>query len=584
MILRIIFLQLFISISLLAATITLNKTSYTPGEFIEITLSDMPGNSGDWVGVYPKDASNDWANILTWKHDGQVANGTYNLDGIAVGDYEARVFLDNSYQLLTKISFKVEAAVNNTTIVTSQEQYNVGEPIVVTLANMPLLAGDWIGVFEKDKASTWANVLTWKHDGAVVDDTYTLDSLPAGEYQARAFLNNSYTVLATDDFSVADQAYNTTITTTKTQYDVGEPIVVTLANMPLLAGDWIGVFEKDKASTWANVLTWKHDGTVVDGEYTLDALPIGEYQARAFLNNSYTVLATDDFSVVEKQLHTTITTNKTTYINGEKITVTLADMLGNGQDWVGIFPAGSENDMNKIVIWKRTAGIKNGNLELSGIAAGNYDVRAFFNDSLEVKATTAISVTYQALQDTVYEDAGDGTTAGWTTLEGSKQVENRTLYGNKVIYVPHDWRNVNGEMVNHTLYEFKNSDGSYWDNAVQKVLQADIHPYYSWGGGAACFDFGVRAQTLLGERIILMSVWYGNKNFQATKTEYSENWVELVYPITRDLVFKNKQQYVKIDLQQKLEILEPGNKILMIKSYITSGGNMALDNIRLSSE
>ena len=584
MILRFIIIKMLVAISLFAATITLDKDTYRTGENITITLTQMPGNDGDWVGIYPKDAPGDtWDNITTWKHDGNVTNGTHILEGIPAGDYEARVFLDNSYQILTKISFNVEAY--QTTVRTSKETFQLTEPITITLTGMPGFDGDWVGIYPKGApGDTWENIATWKHNGEVTNGNHTLESVPAGDYEVRVFLNNSYTILAIHDFSVEDRAYTTTVITEKEIFEVGDPIVLTVTNMPGLEGDWIGIYPKGApGDTWDNIATWKHDGKATDGTYALESVPAGDYEVRVFLNNSYRILATHDFSVEEKQLHTAITTNKTSYVNGEEIIVTLSNMLGNSQDWVGIFPAGAENDMNNIVIWKRTDGIKNGNLELSGIAEGNYDVRAFFNDSLVEKASTTISVTYQALPDTIYENAQDGTINGWTSLEGIKTVTNRTLNGNKVIYLPHHWKKVNGSYVNHTLYELKNSDGSYWDNAVQKILQADIHPYHSWGS-AACFDFGVKVQTLQGQRIMLFSVWFGYKNFEATKTQYSESWTELVYPITKDLVFSNRQQYVKLDLQQKLEILEPDNKILMVKSFITTGGNYLLDNLRLSSE
>ncbi len=580
---KILLLQIFSVITLFAVEITLNKTTYTPQEDIEITLSDMPSNNGDWVGIFLKDSENIWENVKTWKHDGEVIDGTYTLDGVGVGEYEARVFLDNSYTLLAKKEFSVNEVPYSTRITTSKVSYEENEPIVVTLTDMPGNSGDWVGIFPKDSISTWENVITWKHDGAVVDGTYTLSSLVAGEYEARVFLHNSYTQLAKVNFSVEEQSYNVTITTSKTIFEVGEGITVSLSNMPNLGGDWIGVYPKDSNDSWENIIAWKHDGTVVDGNHTLDSVEAGEYEARVFLNNSFTRLAVTTFTVEEQQLNTAILTNKDNYLNGENIIVTYSNMLGNPSDWIGIFPSNANNDINEVMFYKKTNGQANGTLTLSGIKAGEYEVRAFFNNSLEERASTQITVTYSELADTVYENASDSTTNGWRTLEGNKQIENRSLNGDRVIYIPHDWKNVNGNMINQTLYELKNSDGSYWENAVQKTLQADMHPYHSWGR-AACYDFGVRAQTVQGERIILFSVWYGNKNFVATKTEYSDNWIELVYPITRDLVFQNRQQYVDLNLQEYLEVLEPNNRILSIKSFITSGGNYVLDNLRLSSQ
>jgi hypothetical protein len=45
-------LGLFLLLSILeSATITIDKTTYFPGEPIEVTFSGMEGNQNDWIGI-----------------------------------------------------------------------------------------------------------------------------------------------------------------------------------------------------------------------------------------------------------------------------------------------------------------------------------------------------------------------------------------------------------------------------------------------------------------------------------------------------------------------------------------------------
>jgi hypothetical protein len=205
-----------------------------------------------------------------------------------------------------------------------------------------------------------------------------------------------------------------------------------------------------------------------------------------------------------------------------------------------------------------------------------------------------VGVNIVNLPPTVYENAQDGTTSGWYTRGGTKHVINRKLDGNRVIYLPHQWTDENGNSnvpnnweydghnyTNHALYELRNSDGSYWHNTTQKTLEVDFNPYHNWGNGASCFEFGVVVQTRKGERTMYMSTWYGRQNFDATINRYGDD-IELVYPITKDLVYKSKWQHIKINLQEKLQLLEPTNRILRVDSFILSGGNNVVDNIKLS--
>lgn len=90
----------------LEASITLSKSTYSIGENIVITYSNLPGNSTDWIGLSQKGTST--TSWITYKYTNGAKNGTMTLSGLGnVGQYEARLFFKDSYNQESAISFAV---------------------------------------------------------------------------------------------------------------------------------------------------------------------------------------------------------------------------------------------------------------------------------------------------------------------------------------------------------------------------------------------------------------------------------------------------------------------------------------------
>jgi len=91
--------------------IQMSKQNYTIGEDIKVTLSNLPGNDDDWVGIYKKGYSNDWKNVKAWKFTSGIKSGElvidddYRID--EAGNYEARLFYKNSFKLEDIIGFSI---------------------------------------------------------------------------------------------------------------------------------------------------------------------------------------------------------------------------------------------------------------------------------------------------------------------------------------------------------------------------------------------------------------------------------------------------------------------------------------------
>jgi len=588
---RLLLLLWIFSTSLLAVTVTVNKIEYSSLEPIKVTLKSMPGNAHDWVGVYPKGATNEWKNILVWKHDGKVQNGTYTLDGLEkAGEYEARVFQDNSYIVLATTTFKVKNLVNNTTIETSLTKYKSGNPITVTVENMPGNEGDWIGVFAKGKPSIWENVLTWKFDGKVVDGTYILDGLEkAGEYEARVFLNNSYKVLATASFSVVDEVFNTTVTTNSEAY-LGDNISVTLSGMPGNSGDWVGIFKKGDPDVWEKCIAWKFDGKVKDGTYDLDSVPIGEYEVRIFLNNSMKRLAKAGFKVVVKPLNTKVNTDKLSYENGETITVSVEDMLGNQKDWVGIFAVGAVSKFENAYDWVWTEAIKEGELTFHGLPAGEYEVRAFFNNSFEVKSTNKFKVTKVNKPPTVYENAENNLNPKWEQILGKYPPKRITpgFQSSGTLLLTPEWKETNGDWENGAEYHLP------LGFSIQKFLDIDIGGMKDYKlknlkkGYMPHYSLGVYVKTLKGDRVMIWDSYFNHEHVEAHIADYGNGNIWLQYPSPVEHVrgwfgySVDLWEHFRVDIEAELKKLEPDNRLIHVKKLLATGG--FLDNIKLSSK
>ena len=121
----IILLGIFIStiIGHAMPTVETNKIVYSTNEPITVSVTHMLGDATDWIAIYPKGSTNEWKNVLRWSWTDGFTEGSKTFEGLAVGEYEARVFFKNSFTLEGSSSFSVEGNVAELNIATSKELY-----------------------------------------------------------------------------------------------------------------------------------------------------------------------------------------------------------------------------------------------------------------------------------------------------------------------------------------------------------------------------------------------------------------------------------------------------------------------------
>ncbi|HIG29087.1 MAG TPA: hypothetical protein EYQ50_15375 [Verrucomicrobiales bacterium] len=327
--------------------------------------------------------------------------------------------------------------------------FDAGEDIVVTFSNGPSNTKDWVGLYGEGTANSPS--IVWLYvdgtqsgaDGLSAGTLTFVGGLPeGGNYDVRFFENDGYTLLANIAFSVGEPGPS--VSTDKSIYDLGEPIVVNFNNGPANLLDWVAIFPEGVSSDeWATNPYLYVDGTQ-DGEIALASGAVtfadgltkeGNYDVRFLENDDYTLLAVTTLRVVDLS-SSTVFTDKNTYVPGDPILVTFNQGPANPKDWVGLYAAGSPNSPS--IIWQYVDGTQSGN---EGLASGtlnfeaglpengNYEARFFENDGYTVLATVAFSIDADSiiLPDPIYFENFDSVAEfslpeGWSVVDYSVEL------------------------------------------------------------------------------------------------------------------------------------------------------------------
>jgi hypothetical protein len=257
--------------------------------------------------------------------------------------------------------------------------------VTVNFTGMPGNPYDWVAISVAGDPDT--SYVEWKFIDGQQTGSRTLAGLSAGSYEARAYVDNSFTIVATSTFTVTSVAPppTPTVVTDQQTYQPNSTVTVTYTNMPGNTYDWVGISTAGSPDT--DYLAYSYTVGQTDGTAAFSGLPGGSYEARAYLNNSYTVLSRYAFTITSAPSVST----SPTYVAGDAITVGFAALPGNAYDWVAVCAAGAP-DMSYIQ-WKYTNGEVTGSRSFAGLAAGNYEARAYVNNTFTRIATSTFTVT-----------------------------------------------------------------------------------------------------------------------------------------------------------------------------------------------
>jgi len=490
----------------------------------------------------------------------------------------------------TKIIFILTCllvTLNAATIATDKELYDHGNGdtnIHVSFTGMQGTAQDWVGIYPAGSSYEFENVVAWKWTGGSVNGSLDFNLLNAGTYDVRAFFNNSLTKKAEQTISIIGQAPvipDVNLTTNKSTYLNTETITATFKYMQGNTTDWIGVYPAGASYEFENVVAYKQTGGDINGSVTFTDIPVGNYDVRAFFNNSLTKKATTPISVIlDPNYHDiNLTLNKNVYAQNELIYVNYNYMAGNPTDWIGIYPAGSSYEFENVIDMKYTGGNVQGELALGGfpanttlrgftpmpgLAPGNYEIRACFNNTLHAEKVVSFTVVNTPVTSTMYEDANGSISNKWIHVLGPYP----PVYYNGIVRLRAKW--VAGPT---NLSEYSLPFDT--PNTTQKVLELDVGGAGRW---TPHFNIGVIVQTTNGERSMYWDSFLNHYNVSANKQGNV-----LAYPTYVELQrhTSNNRKHFRVNIDKYLKILEPNNKVLSVTSFFATGGD--LDNIKLSS-
>jgi hypothetical protein len=265
-------------------------------------------------------------------------------------------------------------------IALDKTQYDLGETITVTYANGPGLATDWVGIYKKGQTPGQVSSTKYQYvNGGNGVLTFTLTE--PGEYFAAFFTNDTYTEIA--DRVTFYHGNIPFLTSDKTAYAEGEAVTISYANAPGLAKDWVGLYKVGMTPGVVGSVQWSYVSGAA-GSRTFNNLPKGYYFAAYLLQDQYAEAGERIFFSVGDTI-AQLVIDKSIYNLGEYIVATWTDGPGIPKDWLGVYQAWKNPNIDALDQYTYFGGVPEGAITLKDTLVptvpGNYFVVMFTNDS-----------------------------------------------------------------------------------------------------------------------------------------------------------------------------------------------------------
>ncbi len=82
-------------------------TPVQAGKAITVRYRNLPGNATDWAGIYASGAAD--TTYLQYFYTSGATSGTLTFNGLTAGSYEARLFVNDSYERVARVAFTVSS-------------------------------------------------------------------------------------------------------------------------------------------------------------------------------------------------------------------------------------------------------------------------------------------------------------------------------------------------------------------------------------------------------------------------------------------------------------------------------------------
>lgn len=319
-----------------------------------------------------------------------------------------------------------------------QVVFAAGTVIPITYANGPGGAQDWVGIYQPNQTPGPSAASKWSYVNSSNRSHGTLNfgaashgsvsgALPGGEWYAAFLSNDGYTEIAPrQHFFVGTQPV---LTQSKSEWDEGETVVVHHAQAPAQgAGDQIRLYRVGKSpGTDQPAATRTVTAGSASGSVSFANLPKGYYYADYFVGSNHLALAGRlAFSVGE--LIATVAMTASEFENGASLSVTFQDGPGIPKDYIGLFHANADPEVDPLVAYLYFEGSTHGSVtfELPELPAGNYFVAMFTNDTYTaVSNRVNFTITgFPPVEMTHFQREGDSMRLDWQSVsEATYQVQ-----------------------------------------------------------------------------------------------------------------------------------------------------------------
>lgn len=306
--------------------IYVDRQEYNPDEDITVYYEYTPGNAKDWLGIYRKGDTPGSQPSYLWSYlSGNEGSVVFNIPD--KGEYFIALFEDDSYN---EIADRIDIYVMQIPEVTTDKWvYNPGEGVTVQYKSAPSFSNDWIGVYKIYDEPGEQGSTAWQYVSGETGSV-AFSGLQKGYYFANYFLKNGYSEPGERAyFAIGDDL--AVVSVDSSSYREGSIITITYSNAPPIAGNWLGIIDKDVqggGDTLAKkiLLDEKSSGVAA----VAADFGAGHYYVRLFFNDT-----------------TAAVSNQVSFTIGEVSGIDKPVFNGS----VRVFPLPSEDVIN-IIIWR----------------------------------------------------------------------------------------------------------------------------------------------------------------------------------------------------------------------------------------
>ncbi len=198
--------------------------TYFTDEDISISFNNGPGNSKDWIGVYPEGVEPGPTPSTLWLYVDNTKSGTTGLKEGAVtftggltapGLWYTYLLENDGYTILATNTFMVVDPYSPR-IRADNRKYTPSQPITISFNNAPGNVKDWIGIYQEGQtpgggptSTLWCYLDgTQAGNSAVTEGSISFSTglSQVGRYVAYLMVNDSYEIIASNTITVAESA------------------------------------------------------------------------------------------------------------------------------------------------------------------------------------------------------------------------------------------------------------------------------------------------------------------------------------------------------------------------------------------